>query len=90
MATKKSTSTSPKKKIAPKKRKIRSLRIEKETEPFMRFCITKDTIYWIVIAIISIVFISWIYTVQSDLNDLYRQVEKMRQQEEINRLQKPN
>lgn len=67
-----------KRKVAPKKPAMQSFQRAEEAEPFMTFKITRQTIYWIIIAAISVAFVVWIYRLQSDINDLYSQVDRLR------------
>ena len=73
------TKTNRKKKDAP----MQSFRLSRECEPFMRFRITDQTIYWLIIAAISIAFVSWIFKVQNDIDELYLQIDRIQQQEVI-------
>ena len=62
---------------AKKNEEMRSFRVYKETEPFFSFRVNKQTIYWLVIAVIAIAFTAWILKFQSDINDIYNQIESM-------------
>ena len=93
--TTKSTSVSKSKSSAPKKAsvtkktvtkkqpKMESFRLAKETEPFMRAKITDQTIYWLIIGVMSITFVLWIVKFQADIDTLYDQIEYIQQQDEL-------
>ena len=73
-----------KKTTAKKKQpEMQSFRLAKEPGPFMRFQITDQTIYWLIIAAISIAFVLWIFKVQNDINELYLQIERIQQQSDM-------
>lgn len=87
MATKKSsTKKSPVKKSAPRKTAAKkssgkrlSLRShiglrDEETE-FMTFRITKQTLYWLVLGAVVILFTLWLSKLQSDIQTLYDQID---------------
>ncbi len=82
-APKKSTTTAKKttaRKKAPKKPKIvpmQSFHLYKDPRPFMTFEVTRQTAYWLVIAVISIAFTAWILKFQADINDIYNQIESI-------------
>lgn len=65
----------------PKKPAVRSFRCSAETDPFMTLKITKQTIYWLIIAVAAIAFTLWIMKLQGDINDLYDQIETIRASE---------
>lgn len=71
---------SPAKRKAASKPKVvpmQSFRVYHDPQPFMTFQITKQTLYWLVIAAISISFTAWILKFQSDINEIYTQIEMM-------------
>lgn len=72
------------KKVSAKKQpKMQSFKLAKEPEPFMYFKITDQTIYWLIIAVMSITFVLWILKVQTDIDALYTQIEYMQQQDDL-------
>ena len=87
MATKKATSTKKpttrKKASAVRSKKsksqtsaVRSFRVSKPDTPFMTFSITRQTVYWLVLGLIVIVFGFWINKLQSDISDIYDSIEQ--------------
>ena len=76
--------TSTQKKTSAKKQpKMQSFKLSKDPEPFLCFKITDQTIYWLIIAVMSITFVLWILKVQSDIDALYTQIEYMQQQDDL-------
>lgn len=65
------------KKTAPKKQQLQSFRVARESEPFMTFKLTQQTLYWLVIGVISVGFATWVYVIQKDINSLYVEIERM-------------
>lgn len=87
-ASKSKSSTSKKapvtkKTVSKKQPKMKSFRLAKETEPFMRAKITDQTIYWLIIGVMSITFVLWIVKFQADIDTLYDQIEHIQQQDEL-------
>lgn len=79
-ATKKVATKKAATKSAPK---MQSLKLAKATQPFMTVKMTHQTLYWIIISLLSLSFALWVLTIQTDINRLYDQIEVL-QQEEIN------
>ena len=90
MATKKKSTTTkaPAKKSAPKTRKAapkkrqsrRSLLrshvgLQAEQTEFMTFRITKQTLYWLVLGAVVILFTVWLTQLQADIQSLYDQID---------------
>jgi hypothetical protein len=76
MATKKTTT----KRKSPAKRsrksaEMKSFRIAKEETPFLTFKLTKQTLYWLVLAVVVIGFTLWILKLQSDIQDIYNSID---------------
>lgn len=63
---------------ATKKASVQSFRKCPETQPFMSFKITQQTVYWLIICALVFALGSWILKVQHDVMSLYDQVEQMR------------
>ena len=61
-----------------KKASVQSFRKCPETQPFMSFKITQQTVYWLIICVLVFALGSWILKVQHDVMSLYDQVEQMR------------
>lgn len=66
-----------KKTTSKKKQQLQSFRVYKDTQPFMTLRITDQTFYWLLIAVISIGFTARILKFQSDINDIYAQIESV-------------
>lgn len=85
MATKKSTSKhTPTKKKSTVKRSsaktksstgLSSIRLQPETKPFMTFQLTKETVYWIVLGAVVILFTIWLMRLQMDIQSLYDDID---------------
>lgn len=83
MATKKSTSKKAptKKKSTVKRSKTQSssalgtVRLQPETKPFMTFQLTKETIYWVVLGAVVILFTIWLMRLQMDIQSLYDDID---------------
>jgi hypothetical protein len=85
MAIKKTTSKkAPTKKKSTVKRasaKTRStavlgpIRIQPETQEFMTFRLTKETVYWLVLGAVVILFTIWLMRLQMDIQALYDDVD---------------
>lgn len=74
-------SSVPKKAVASKAAKMQSLKLAPETENFMSVKMTMQTVYWVIICLLSLAFALWILTVQADINNLYDQIETLQQEE---------
>lgn len=57
------------------KAESRSLRLQKESEKFMSVRFNRETLYWVILGAIVILFTLWIMQLQSDISDLYDQIE---------------
>lgn len=89
MATKKTTTkkaavkkTAPKRpaaKKATKKSSSKGLRahiaLQPEETEFMTFRITRQTLYWLVLGAVVILFTLWLMRLQSDIQSLYDQID---------------
>lgn len=86
MATKKATSTkkpTARKKVStvrstkrPKATQLRSFHVAKPELPFMTFTVTRQTVYWLVLGAIVIVFGFWINKLQSDIQSIYDSIDQ--------------
>lgn len=85
MATKKTTSKkAPTKKKSTVKRasakaqsssRLSAVRLQPETKPFMTFQLTKETVYWIVLGAVVILFTIWLMRLQMDIQSLYDDID---------------
>ena len=66
-----------------KKPAVRSFQRCEETQPFMTMRLTRQTIYWLIIAVLSIAFTVWVLKLQSDINELYSQIDHIRASEPV-------
>lgn len=64
-----------------KSAEMQSFRLCKEPQPFMSFKPTRQTAYWLIIAVMSIAFTAWIFSIQSRITDLYNQIEMLQASE---------
>lgn len=84
-ATKKATTAksrpAAKRTVNPKKPTVRSFRRSAEVEPFMTVKLTRQTVYWLIISVVAVAFAVWVLKLQSDINELYSQIESIRASE---------
>ena len=59
------------KKASSKYQTIKSFRVSKPEQPFMTFSLTRQTVYWLVLGVVVIVFALWITKLQSDIQSIY-------------------
>lgn len=69
-ATKKST-----KRTVGSRALLRHVSLQPEDAAFMTFRITKQTLYWLVLGAVVIMFTLWLMKLQTDIQDLYDQVD---------------
>lgn len=53
----------------------KSFRITRSTVPFMTFRVTRETAYWAVLGVVVILFTAWILHLQSEIANIYDQIE---------------
>lgn len=84
MATKKTTTKkAPAKKKSTAKRAsakasaspLSAVRLQPETKPFMTFQLTKETIYWLVLGAVVILFTVWLMRLQMNIQSLYDEID---------------
>ena len=51
------------------------LRLQREETEFMTFRITRQTLYWLVLGVVVIMFTLWLTKLQADIQDLYDQID---------------
>ena len=72
----KSTKTTVKKATKPaRKGSVRALKLQREQEDFMTFRVNRETVYWMVLGAVVILFAMWILQLQSDIQKLYDQID---------------
>jgi hypothetical protein len=49
--------------------------LQPEETEFMTFRITRQTLYWLVLGVVVIMFTLWLTRLQSDIQDLYDQID---------------
>jgi Flp pilus assembly protein TadB len=77
--TKSAAVKSPAKKRSTKKSaEMHSFKRYKDPQPFMTFKITQQTIYWLIIALMSISVVLLLTKMQRDIVDLYDQIDQIR------------
>jgi hypothetical protein len=59
------------KKVSSKNQTVKSFRVSKPEVPFFTFSLTRQTVYWLVLGVILIVFALWITKLQSDIQSIY-------------------
>lgn len=74
-AKKKSTVTSRKSKATSASFANGAIGLRPEQEQFMTFRITKQTVYWLVIGAVVILFTIWLMRLQADIQSLYDEVD---------------
>ena len=82
MATKKTSTkkSTPKKKLAAKRTSAKSAQsrlvaLTPETGEFMTFRLTRQTVYWLVLGAVVLLFSIWILRLQSDVQSIYDKIE---------------
>ncbi|PID32994.1 hypothetical protein CR969_03105 [Candidatus Saccharibacteria bacterium] len=73
--TTKAKSTSPRKTKAKKPAKMESFKSSKEHHPFMTFKFTRQTVYWLIIAVVILGLSAWIFKLQSDIFAIYDKID---------------
>jgi len=53
----------------------RSLRLIKDSKPFMSGSFSRETAYWIILGVVVIAFTLWITELQSDINEIYDSID---------------
>lgn len=76
-ATTKRTSTKKRATKKASKPLLSQLRIERRAEdrPFLEFRITEQTLYWLILGVVSIVFALWILTLDARVQKLYDEID---------------
>ena len=74
--------TKPKKVTNKKQPSQQSFRKCPETQPFMTFKITPQTVYWLIICVLVFLVGIWLIKMQNDIMSLYDQVDAMRAEEQ--------
>jgi len=90
MATKKSTpvkktTKKPVRKAASKTsaREV-SFRPSRDDSQFMTLKLTRQTLYWLVIGVMAVVFTLWILKLQSDINNIYDNIDQTNAANNVN------
>jgi hypothetical protein len=74
-AKKKTTVTSKKASSSAKTSVLSGVTLRKEQEDFMTFRITRETIYWMILGLVVILFTIWLMRLQADIQSLYDQID---------------
>lgn len=72
--TKRPVNSAAKAKTKPKAAAKSTVR-ESRTKDFMVVQFTRDTLYWLIFGVVTIVFVIWVMSLQHQINDLYDQIE---------------
>lgn len=51
------------------------IRLEREETAFFTFRITRQTLYWLMLGAVVLLFTVWLMQLQSDIQDLYDQID---------------
>ena len=51
------------------------VRLEREDTAFFTFRITRQTLYWLILGAVVLLFTVWLTQLQSDIQDLYDQID---------------
>lgn len=62
-------------KKSPASVKSDSLRLRRDQEDFMTFRLNRESLYWIILGAVVILFTLWILQLQNDVSKLYDQIE---------------
>ena len=73
IASKKQVST--KKSRAVKPTKMASFRLAKSNESFMQFSPSVQSLYWIVLGVVIILFAMWVMKLQADISNIYDRID---------------
>lgn len=77
--TKTTKKTSPKKTTrkssAPTSVHMETLKMSKETTPFLTIAITRQTLYWLIISAMVLALGLWVINIQIKVNELYDSIE---------------
>lgn len=71
-ATKKTATAATKPKA---KATVKSNVRQSRTKDFMVVQFTRDTLYWLIFGVVTIVFVMWVMSLQHQINDLYDQID---------------
>lgn len=78
-------STTTKQKRAPRKKQaaMSSFHRAENTESFMSFKVTVQTVYWLLIGLLVILLAMWVLKLQNDINNIYDQIDESNRQSEM-------
>ena len=65
-----------------KKAEYESFQLATETEDFMTVRLSKQTVYWLILGVISIAFAWYTMSLTMSINDLYDQIDQIRIQDD--------
>ena len=65
-----------------KKAEYESFQLATETEDFMTVRLNRQTIYWLILGVISIAFAWYTMSLTMSINDLYDQIDQIRAQDD--------
>jgi cell division protein FtsL len=51
------------------------IKLQPEENEFMTFRVTRQTVYWLVLSLVIILFTLWLTRLQADIQDLYDQID---------------
>ena len=76
------TQKAPAKKAPAKKAEYESFQLATEAEDFMTVRLNMQTIYWLILGVISIAFAWYTMSLTMSINDLYDQIDQIRAQDD--------
>lgn len=60
---------------APLRKLAAQIRLQPEESAFLTFRITRQTLYWLLLGVVVLIFTFWLTRLQSDIQDLYDQID---------------
>ncbi len=71
----KTSKTAVKRVHKPARKSSRMLAIQPEQEDFMNFRVNRETVYWVVLGAVVIIFAMWIMQLQADIQKIYDDID---------------
>ncbi len=63
------------KKVNKQTSSVRSFRLVESEEPFFTFSFTRESVYWLILGVVVIVFGLWIAQLQADIETIYDNID---------------
>ncbi len=74
-STKSTGKKAPKASVQPKSRVTKHIKLQRSSEDFMTFRVNRETVYWMVLGGVVILFAMWILQLQADIQKLYDEID---------------